>query len=101
MALSGIYDLAPLVGTSLNRNLMLDATSAATYSPLHRLKPGCPTALFAVGADETPAFVEQSRRMCEGWQRSGNDAVLEIVPGATTSACCSSSRRRSAHCSAE
>ncbi len=61
-----------LVGTSLNRNPMLDTASAAMHSPLHRLKPGCPAALFAVGADETPAFIEQSRHMCEGWQRAGN-----------------------------
>lgn len=82
VALSGIYDLVPLVGTSLNRNLLLDAASAAKHSPLHRLKPGCPAALFAVGADETPAFIEQSRRMCEGWQQAGNDAALEIAQGA-------------------
>ncbi|WP_216621310.1 alpha/beta hydrolase [Cupriavidus necator] len=82
VALSGIYDLAPLVGTSLNRNLMLDTASATAHSPLHRLKPGCPAALFAVGADETLAFVEQSRHMCKGWQQAGNDAALEVAPGA-------------------
>lgn len=82
VALSGIYDLAPLVGTSLNRNLMLDEASAAKHSPIRRLKPGCAPALFAVGADETPAFVEQSRHMCEAWQQAGNDAVLEVTQGA-------------------
>ncbi|SSW64101.1 alpha/beta hydrolase [Achromobacter agilis] len=82
LALSGVYDLAPLVGTSLNRNLMLDGASACAHSPLHRLKPGCPPALFAVGQDETPAFVEQSRRMYEGWRQAGNEAELEVTPGA-------------------
>lgn len=82
IALSGIYDLAPLVETSLNRNLMLDAASAAKHSPLHRPKPGCAAALFAVGAQETPAFVKQSQRMCEAWQQVGNHGGLAVVPGA-------------------
>ena len=44
--------------------------------------PGSPPALFAVGAEETPAFLEQSRGMWATWQAAGNDAALEIAPGA-------------------
>lgn len=82
IALSGLYDLAPLVETSLNRNLMLDAASAALHSPLLRPRPGCPAALFGVGGDETPDFVTQSRRMCDAWQLAGNHGELVIAPGA-------------------
>lgn len=82
LALSGIYDLSPLVRTSLNRNLMLDAASARAHSPLHRPKPGCPAALFVVGQDETSAFLEQSRDMRDAWRQAGNEAALDITPGA-------------------
>ena len=37
LALSGVYDLAPLLGTTLNVNLGLDASTAQRYSPLHRV----------------------------------------------------------------
>lgn len=81
IALSGIYDLVPLVQTTLNRNLMLDAAGAARHSPLSRVRQGCAAALFGVGAEETPAFLEQSRHMCEAWQGAGNRASLAVAPG--------------------
>lgn len=79
IALSGIYDLSPLVDTTLNRNLRLDAGSARTHSPLFRAAPCSAPALFAVGGGETTAFVEQSRRMHDAWVASGNCSTLEIV----------------------
>ncbi|NML31865.1 alpha/beta hydrolase [Paraburkholderia antibiotica] len=82
IALSGIYDLAPLVATTLNRNLKLDAADAVRHSPLHRARRGCVNALFGVGGDETAAFVAQSRHMCEAWQQAGNPATLDIAPSA-------------------
>lgn len=82
IALSGIYDLAPLLGTSLNRNLGLDADSAAANSPLRRVVPGSAPALFVVGAQETPAFLDQSRQICAAWQAVGSDATLQLAPDA-------------------
>ncbi|WP_434665634.1 alpha/beta hydrolase [Paraburkholderia sp. A3BS-1L] len=82
VALSGIYDLAPLLATTLNRNLMLDAADADRHSPLHRVQPERARALFGVGGDETTAFLDQSRQMCKAWQQAGNHGVLEIAPGA-------------------
>ena len=81
-ALSGIYDLAPLVATTLNAKLRLDAASAAAASPLTRVRAGAPPALFAVGADETPAFIAQSTRMHEAWQAAGNRSELQQVAAA-------------------
>lgn len=82
IALSGLYDLAPLVQTSLNENLRLDAQSAAAASPLYRAAPGGPPLLLAAGADETPAMREQSRRMHEVWLAMGNPSVLHEEPHA-------------------
>jgi arylformamidase len=82
IALSGLYDLAPLAQTSLNANLRLDAQTAAAASPLYRATPDGAPLLLAAGADETPAMREQSRRMHEVWLAMGNPSVLHFEPDA-------------------
>ena len=80
-ALSGIYNLAPLLGTTLNQTLRLEPASAAAASPLRRVAAHLAPALFAVGADETPAFIEQTRCMHAAWRSAGNRSRVEIVAG--------------------
>lgn len=82
LALSGIYELAPLLATSLNVKLGLDAASASACSPLHRAQPGAAPALFVVGGDETPAFIAQNQRMHEAWRATGNPSEALILAGA-------------------
>lgn len=82
VALSGLYDIAPLARTSLNDNLRLDAAAAAAASPLFRAAPEGPPVLLAAGADETPAMREQSSRMHEVWRSMGNESVLHFEPDA-------------------
>lgn len=82
IALSGVFDLEPLVGTSLNAKLGLDRTLATRHSPIHRVAAGGAPALFAVGGNETPAFLDQNRRMHDAWQAAGNEALIDVVPGA-------------------
>ena len=85
LALSGVYDLAPLRGTTLNANLGLDAGTAQRYSPLHRVPTqavrALPPAVFAVGGDETPAFLQQNQQMAHAWQQAGHPAQVDVVPG--------------------
>lgn len=81
VALSGLYDLAPLAQTSLNDNLRLDAAAATAASPLYRAAPDGPPVLLAAGADETPAMREQSSRMHEVWRAMGNESALHFEPG--------------------
>ncbi|MDM0066797.1 alpha/beta hydrolase [Variovorax sp. J31P207] len=82
VALSGIFDLAPLVETSLNDKLRLDAASAAACSPLHRVRAPAAPMLVVVGEEETPAFVDQSRRLHEAWTDAGNRSALHLAPRA-------------------
>ncbi|RVT99500.1 alpha/beta hydrolase [Rhodovarius crocodyli] len=81
-AFSGIYDMVPLVGIPLNDNLRLTEETARAHSPLHRVRPGLPPALFGVGAAETPAFLRQNRAMAEAWTAAGNDARVHEEAGA-------------------
>lgn len=81
VALSGVYDLEPLVATTLNAALRLDAASARAASPVHRVgSRGCP-ALFAVGGAETDAFVAQNAAMAEAWRAAGHAAEIFVSDG--------------------
>ena len=82
LALSGVYDLVPLLATPLNDKLGLDEAAAHAASPLDRLPDGLPPAFFAVGGAETRAFAAQSARMHEAWLTSGAESRFQLVPGA-------------------
>ena len=72
VGISGVYDLVPLVQTTLNRNLHLDTAMAHRLSPAHKtVYLGIP-AVFMVGKAETPAFLRQNRQMGARWRDAGN-----------------------------
>jgi arylformamidase len=79
VALSGVYDLVPLLSTPLNDKLRLDRPSARAASPVFRMRGGMPAGLFAVGGLETAAFQEQTSAMAAAWQRAGNAAQTITV----------------------
>ena len=79
VALSGVYDLQPLLATSLNDKLRLTPESAQAASPLGRVSAGRAPALFAVGGLETQAFQDQTQAMAEAWAAAGNRQQVEIV----------------------
>ncbi|HEV7372693.1 alpha/beta hydrolase [Arenibaculum sp.] len=60
VALSGLYDLRPLVGTPQGDAIGLDANAAVASSPLLAPTPTDVPFLLAVGGAETDAFVEQT-----------------------------------------
>ncbi len=66
-ALSGVYDLAPLLATPLNDALRLDAASARRHSPILRVNASVPPACFIVGGAETPAFLAQNAAIAAAW----------------------------------
>lgn len=82
VAISGVFDLVPLVGTTLNVRLGLDEAAARAASPVNRVIGSSPPAVFAVGGGETPAFLAQNRAMAAAWRVAGNEARELVVPGA-------------------
>lgn len=58
--LSGIYDLAPLVGTYVNDALGLDESTAASQSPARRSMKDRVPLVVAVGENETSEFHRQT-----------------------------------------
>ena len=82
VAISGVFDLAPLIPTSINDLVRLDETSARAASPL--LWPPPPkgrTLVAAVGGDESSEFLRQSRVIAETWARAGLKTECLVVPG--------------------
>jgi arylformamidase len=82
-SLSGVFDLSPLVGTSLNEALKLDVLSAREASPI--LWPAPPkdrTLIAAVGANESQEFIRQSLDIAGTWSRAGVKAECVVVPSA-------------------
>jgi arylformamidase len=81
-AISGVFDLAPLIGTSLNEALGLKAGIARAASPLFR--PPAPKGrklITAVGGDESAEFLRQSREIADKWSTVGVDVRCEVIAG--------------------
>lgn len=86
LAISGVFDLEPLVPTSLNTALGLDPMTARALSPIHWPPPngGAPggTALdCVVGGAETAEFIRQSRAMADLWASKGVETRFEALDG--------------------
>ncbi|EPP9671176.1 alpha/beta hydrolase [Acinetobacter baumannii] len=66
IAISGIYDLAPLKDTSLNQALQLTESEIQYYSPVYKnsLLIDLPFT-FLVGQKETNAFIQQNQNMAK------------------------------------
>src|SRR5690606_3419673 len=82
-AISGVFDLGPLIDTSLNEALGLTKGTARAASPLFR--PPSPKGrrlVAAVGGDESQEFLRQSRELAESWSKVGLNATCEVVAGA-------------------
>jgi arylformamidase len=80
--LSGIYDLEPLMGTSIDAALHLTDADVATLSP-QRLKAGRPVkTIVAWGENETAEFKRQSRAYASALAGSGFPVSALEVAGA-------------------
>ena len=80
-AISGVYDLAPLVHVSQNSDLRLDDAEALRVSPLYWKVPAGRTLDAVVGALESSEFLRQSKIIAEGWGARGVAARYEEVAG--------------------
>jgi len=74
IAISGMFDLVPLIETSINNELRLNRDAALRNSPIKFLPEHCPPLLAAVGAGETDEFLRQSREYVEAWKGKGGQA---------------------------
>jgi len=80
-AISGLFDLNPLIKTSMNQDLRLDADGARRLSP--QFWPLAAGRVFdaAVGALESNEFRRQSQSIAQAWRQAGAQTRYEEVAG--------------------
>jgi arylformamidase len=81
-AISGLFELVPLIGTSINKALRLDETAARTASPLFWKPPAGGRLDAVVGANESAEYLRQSRTIVEQWGKAGVETRFGTVPDA-------------------
>lgn len=81
-AISGVFDVPPLVGTSLNEALGLTTETAAAASPILWPAPKIDNSFFvaSVGGDESAEFLRQSLDIAHTWSVAGLAAECVVVP---------------------
>jgi arylformamidase len=79
-AVSGVFDLTPLVAVSINQDLRLNVAEARRLSPAFWPVPPGRTLDCAVGDLETSEFKRQSRTMVQAWQGKAQTRYAEF-PG--------------------
>jgi arylformamidase len=80
-SISGVFDLQPLVGISVNQDLRLDAAEARRVSPAFGPAPSGLVLDAHVGALESSEFLRQSRLIAEVWGKAGVATVYQEVAG--------------------
>jgi len=80
VGISGLYDLLPLMRTSMNTKLGLDEAEARAESPA-LLEPIATTRMIAyVGGLERPEFLRQSALMAQAWGEQAADVTYVEQP---------------------
>jgi arylformamidase len=81
-AISGLFDLGPLVETSINKAMGLDHAAARAASPLFWNAPVKGSLDAVVGENESAEYFRQSRAIVERWGKAGLATRFGTVPAA-------------------
>ncbi len=80
-AISGVFDLDPLLGIGINDALRLTPETSLAWSPIHWMPPPGAPLDAVVGADETGEHRRQCRAMVDAWNARGAAARYEEIAG--------------------
>jgi arylformamidase len=81
-AISGLFDLGPLVETSINKAMRLDHAAARAASPLFWKAPARGSLDAVVGENESAEYFRQSRTIVDRWGAAGIATRFGTVPNA-------------------
>lgn len=82
LSISGLFDLTPLVPTSVNNALKLDEAEARQNSPLHWPLAGNRILDAWVGGAESAEYLRQSRGVTEEWSMRGAETSYREIADA-------------------
>jgi arylformamidase len=80
--ISGLFDLGPLVDTSINKAVRLDQAAARAASPLFWQAPARGSLDAVVGGNESAEYFRQSQTIVELWGKAGVATRFGTVPDA-------------------
>jgi arylformamidase len=81
-SISGLFELEPMVETSINKALRLDSATAAAASPLFWKAPARGSLDAVVGEHESAEYFRQSRTIVDRWGAAGLATRFGTVPSA-------------------
>jgi arylformamidase len=81
-SISGLFDLGPLVDTSINNALHLDHATARAASPLFWIAPAQGSLDAVVGGNESAEYLRQSKSIVDVWGAVGLATRFGVVPDA-------------------
>ncbi len=81
-AISGLFDLRPLVETSINAALRMDEEEAERLSPMSWPPPAGKTLDAVVGAEESNEYLRQSATIVRAWGEAGVASRYEEIEDA-------------------
>lgn len=81
-AISGLFDLRPLIGTTINKALQLDDASARAASPLCWSAPARGSLDAVVGEYESAEYFRQSTAIVDLWAAAGVETRFGVIPNA-------------------
>jgi arylformamidase len=82
LSISGVFELSPLIETTINEKLQIDEHAARALSPIY-WQPHPAAEIDAwVGDAESAEFLRQSREFVSAWKERGAKARFETEPGA-------------------
>jgi len=81
VSISGVFDLEPLVNTTINDKVGMDAGTAQRNSPLFMAPASAAPLALYWGDGETEAFRHQSQDMAAAWGAKGVETVAEAISG--------------------
>ena len=79
-AISGLFDLGPLVETSINKALHLDHATARAASPMFWNAPRRGSLDAVVGESESAEYFRQSRTIVDRWGAAGVATRFGTIP---------------------
>jgi arylformamidase len=82
LAISGVFDLTPLLSTSMNADLRLDPAAAKAASPAFWPVPAGVHLQAWVGGEESAEFLRQSRLIADRWAAAGARTRFHAMPEA-------------------
>ena len=80
-AISGLFDLAPLLHLATNADFKLDAAEARRISPLFWPLVRGKVLDAVVGGDESSEFLRHSKSIADDWRERGAQTRYEALPG--------------------